>query len=41
MKDHEEKVPDTMDLQKFYKMYKVLCFSTTTKTLTSAGIYVT
>lgn len=37
MKDHEEKVPDTMDLQKFYKMYKVLCFSTTTKTLTSAG----
>lgn len=41
MKDHEEKVPDAMDLQKFYKMYKVLCFSTTTKTLTSASIYVT
>lgn len=41
MKYHEEKVPDTMDLQKFYKMYKVLCFSTTTETLTSAGIYAT
>lgn len=41
MRDHEEKVPDAMDLQKFYKLYKVLCFSTTTKTFTSAGIYAT
>lgn len=41
MKDHDEKVQDAMVLQEFYKMYKVLCFSTTTKTLTSAGIYMT
>lgn len=30
-----------MVLPKFYKMYKVLCFSNNNQTLTSAGIYMT